>query len=122
MKLAAAIDLLIGGALAWLTYELRGELDSPDAWLSLAIGLLAAPMLASGAALVTGATWGPRVGRASSLGGLFVGGAALVVGSVLLIGGDRQDVGSGAAKAALGLVLVLRTDCGGNAVEPAALP
>ena len=107
MKLAAALDLLIGAALAWLTYELRGELDSPDAWLCVAIGLLAALMLASGAALVAGAAWGPRLGRASSLGGLFVGGAALVVGSVLLIGGDRQDAGGGAAKAALGLVVLV---------------
>jgi hypothetical protein len=64
-------------------------------------------MLASGAALVAGAAWAPRLGRASSLGGLLVGGAALMVGSVLLIGGDRQDAGSGSAKAALGLVLLL---------------
>ena len=74
---------------------------------AVGIGLLAVLMLASGAALVAGAAWGPRLGRASSLGGLLVGGAALVVGSVLLIGGDRQDAGSGAAKAALGLVLLL---------------
>jgi hypothetical protein len=107
MKLAAVLDLLIGGALAWLTYELRGELDSPDAWLSLAIGLLAALMLASGVAVAAGVSWGPRVGQASSLGGLLVGGAALVVGSMLLIGGDRQDAGSGAAKAALGMVVLI---------------
>ena len=107
MKLAAALDLLIGAVLAWFTYELRGELDSPDAWLAAGIGLLAALMLASGVSLAAGAAWGPRLSRASSLGGLVVGGAALVVGSVLLIGGDRQDAGSGAAKAALGLVLVV---------------
>jgi hypothetical protein len=107
MKLAAALDLLIGAGLAWFTYELRGELDSPDAWLAAGIGLLAALMLASGVSLAAGAAWGPRLSRASSLGGLVVGGAALVVGSVLLIGGDRQDAGSGAAKAALGLVLVV---------------
>jgi hypothetical protein len=107
MKLAAVVDLLIGAGLAWLTYGLRGELDSPDAWLSVGIGLLATLMLASGAALVAGAAWAPRLGRASSLGGLLVGGAALMVGSVLLIGGDRQDAGSGSAKAALGLVLLL---------------
>ena len=71
------------------------------------IGLLAALMLASGAALAVGAAWGPRLGWVSSLSGLLVGGAALVVGFVLLIGGDRQDAGSGAAKAALGLVLLL---------------
>ena len=107
MKLAAALDLLIGAGLAWFTYELRGELDSPDAWLAAGIGLLAALMLASGVSLAAGAAWGPRLSRASSLGGLVVGGAAMVVGSVLLIGGDRQDAGSGAAKAALGLVLVV---------------
>ena len=90
MKLAAVLDLLIGAGLAWMTYGLRGDLDSPDAWLAVGIGLLAVLMLASGAALVAGADWGPRLGRASSLGGLLVGGAALVVGSVLLIGGDRQ--------------------------------
>jgi hypothetical protein len=108
MRIAGAVlDLLIGAGLAWMTYGLRGDLDSPDAWLAVGIGLLAALMLASGAALVAGAAWGPRLGRASSLGGLLVGGAVLLVGSVLLIGGDRQDSGSGAAKAALGLVLVL---------------
>jgi drug/metabolite transporter (DMT)-like permease len=107
MKLAAVLDLLIGAGLAWMTYGWRGELDSPDAWLAVGIALLAALMLASGASLVAGADWGTRLARASSLGGLLVGGAALVVGSVLLIGGDRQDAGSGAAKAALGLVLVL---------------
>jgi hypothetical protein len=107
MKLAAVLDLLIGGGLAWLTYGLRGALDSPDAWLVVGIGLLATLMLASGVALAAGVSWGPRLGRASSLGGLFVGGAALVVGCVLLIGGDRQDVGSGAAKAALGLVVLI---------------
>ena len=107
MKFAAALDLIIGAGLAWFTYELRGELDSPDAWLVVGIGLLAALMLASGAGLTAGAAWGPRLGWATSLGGLLVGGAALVVGFVLLIGGDRQDAGSGAAKAALGLVLLL---------------
>jgi hypothetical protein len=107
MKLAAALDLIIGAGLAWFTYELRGEFDSHDAWLALGIGLLAALMLASGAALAAGAAWGPRLGWASSLGGLLVAGAALLVGFVLLIGGDRQDAGSGAAKAALGLVLLL---------------
>ena len=67
MKLAAVLDLLIGAGLAWMTYGLRGDLDSPDAWLAVGIGLLAALMLASGAALVAGATWGSRLGRASSL-------------------------------------------------------
>jgi hypothetical protein len=107
MKLAAVLDLLIGAGLAWFTYELRGELDSPDAWLAVGIGLLAALMLASGVALAARAAWGPRLGRSSGLGGLLIGGAALAVGAILLIGGDRQDAGSGAAKAALGLVLLL---------------
>jgi hypothetical protein len=107
MKLAAVLDLLIGVGLAWLTYELRGEFDSPDAWLAIGIGLLAGLMLLSSAALAAGAAWGPRLGRASSLVGVLVGTAGLVVGAVLLVGGDRQDVGSGAAKVALGVVLLL---------------
>jgi hypothetical protein len=107
MKLAAVLDLLIGAGLAWLTYELRGEFDSPDAWLAICIGLLAALMMLAGLALTAGAEWGPRLGLASSVGGLLVGTAGLVVGAVLLIGGDRQDAGSGAAKAALAVVLLL---------------
>jgi hypothetical protein len=107
MKLAAVLDLLIGAGLTWLTYELRGALGSPDAWLAVGIGLLAALMLLSGAALAARAGWGPRLGQVSSGIGLLVGTAALAVGAVLLLGGDRQDVGSGAAKAALGLLLLL---------------
>jgi hypothetical protein len=38
MKLAAVLDLLIGAGLAWVTYEQRGALGSPDAWLVVGIG------------------------------------------------------------------------------------
>jgi hypothetical protein len=107
VKLAAVLDLLIGAGLAWVTYEQRGALGSPDAWLVVGIGLLAALLLLSGAALAGGAGWGPRLGQVSSGIGLLVGTAALAVGAVLLIGGDYQDVGGGAAKAALGLLLLL---------------
>jgi hypothetical protein len=107
MKLAAVLDLLIGAGLAWLAVELRGALVSPDAWLAVGIVLLSALMLLSGAALAAGAAWGPLLGRASSLVGLLVGTAGLVVGAVLLIGGNYQDAGSGAAKAALGVLLLL---------------
>jgi hypothetical protein len=107
MKLAAVFDLLIGAGLAWLTVALRGAFVSADAWLAIGIGLLAALMLLSGAGLAAGTAWGPRLGRASSLAGLLLGTAGLVVGAALLIGGSRQDTGSGAAKAALGLVLLL---------------
>jgi len=107
MKLVAVSDVVIGAGLAWLTFALRGAFASADAWLAVGIGLLAALMLLSGAGLAAGAAWGPRLGRASSLAGLLVGTAGLVVGAALLIGGSRQDAGSGAAKAALGLVLLL---------------
>ena len=107
MKFAAVLDLLIGAGLAWLTYELRGAFASPDAWLAVGIGLLATLMLTSSAALGAGVAWGPRLGQASSRVGLVVGTAGLAVGIVLLAGGNYQDVGSGAAKAALGVVLLL---------------
>lgn len=106
MKLAAVLDLLIGAGLAWFTYQLRGELASPDAWLAVAIGLLAVLMLLSGGALAAGADWG-RLGQISSGIGLLVGTATLAVGAVLAIAGDRQVVGSGAGKATLGLALLL---------------
>lgn len=107
MKFAAVLDLLIGAGLAWLTYEVRGAFASPDAWLAVGIGLLSALMLLSSAALAAGAAWGPRLGQASSRMGLVVGTAGLAVGVVLLIGGNYQDVGSGAAKGALGVGFLL---------------
>ncbi len=107
MKFASILDLLIGAGLAWSTYALREALDSPDAWLVVGMGVVAAFLLASGLAIAAGASWGPRLGRVSSLAGLLVGGAALIVGSVLLIGGDRQDAGSGSAKVALGVALLV---------------
>ena len=106
MKLAAILDLVIGAGMAWSAYALRDALASPDAWLAVGIGVLAVVMLVSGAALAMGTAWGPRLGQAGSIGGLLLGGAALIVGAVLVIGGDRQDAGSGAAKATLGLVLL----------------
>lgn len=66
-----------------------------------------APLTLSAAPLAARAGWGPGLGRVSSGLGLLVGTASLAVGTVLLVGGDRQDVGSGAAKAALGLLLLL---------------
>jgi hypothetical protein len=107
MKRAAVLDLVIGAGLVWLTYGWRNDLDSPDSWLIIGIAVLAVLMLASGVALAVGAAWGLRLGRASTLVGLLVGGASLVGGFVLVIGGDRQDAGSGMAKATLGLVLLL---------------
>jgi len=107
MKLVAALDLVIGAGLAWSAYALRDALASADAWLVVGIGLLAVVMLVSGGALAAGTTWGLRLGRAGAIGGLLLGGAALAVGFVLVIGGDRQDAGSGAAKATLGVVLLL---------------
>ncbi len=107
MKRAAVLDLLIGAALAGLTFQLRGELDSADAWLAVAIGLLAVMMLLSGVALAAGAKWGPRLGQVSTRAGLLAGAGALIVGAALVIGGDRQDAGGGSAKAALGLVTLL---------------
>jgi hypothetical protein len=107
VKLAATLDLLIGAGLAWFTYELRGALASSDALLVVGIGVLAALMLASGAALAARTAWGPRLGRTSSLVGLLVAGATLVVGALMLVGDNRQDDGSGAAKVALALALLL---------------
>ena len=64
-------------------------------------------MLLSGAGLAAWAAWGPRLGQASSRMGLLVGTAGLTVGAALLIRGNYQDAGSGAAKAALGVGLLL---------------
>ena len=107
MKFAAVLDLLIGAGLAWLTYAQQGAFASADAWLAIGIGLLAGLMLLSGAALAAGAAWGPRLGRVSSLLGLLVGTVSLVVGVALVINGDRQDDGSGAGKAVVGIILLL---------------
>jgi hypothetical protein len=107
MKLAAVLDLLLGAGLALLTFALRDALGTPDAWLAIGIGLIAALMLLSGAALAAGAAWGPRLGRASSLIGLLFASAGLVVGAVMVFNGDRLDDGSGAAKATIGVALLL---------------
>jgi len=57
--------------------------------------------------LLRGAAWGPHLGHASSGIGLLIGTAGLAVGAGLLIGGNHEDAGGGAAKAALGVGLLL---------------